>query len=233
MTPARTQQSPAPAQTDPAQATPGAPTLHLQDLPPDPHTPTPAEAEQQRQQAALNAAMRLASMEAGWGPSMDSPGLSIALAEVKRTKTPGGSTQITYQITGSGFAPDEKLLLVRWPLNSEAQTMMGGISFDAKGIAVCTAPAPAQATLPPATATPQGTARGYGSGRWIERRPRPESGQHAGGERASSELHGDDAAATACGSGGDGGVWRGDSGGGDERGPEARRGEQRDSVPHR
>jgi len=73
---------------------------------------------------------------------MDSPGLSIALAEVKRTKTPGGSTQITYQITGSGFAPDEKLLLVRWPLNSEAQTMMGGISFDAKGIAVCTAPAP-------------------------------------------------------------------------------------------
>lgn len=176
MTPPRTQQSPAPAQTDPAQATPGAPTLHLQDLPPDPHTPTPAEAEQQRQQAALNAAMRLASMEAGWGPSMDSPGLSIALAEVKRTKTPGGSTQITYQITGSGFAPDEKLLLVRWPLNSEAQTMMGGISFDAKGIAVCTAPAPAQATLPPATATPQGTAEATVPAGGLSAAPAPRAG---------------------------------------------------------
>src|ERR1700689_2577517 len=98
MTPPRAQQSPAPTQSDPAQATPGAPTLHLQDLPPDPHTPTPAEAEQQRQQAALNAAMRLATMQAGWGPSMDSPGLSIALAEVRRTKTPDGSAQITYQI---------------------------------------------------------------------------------------------------------------------------------------
>src|SRR5580698_1999569 len=58
--PAPAQQSPAPAQS-PGQS---GPTLHLQDLPPDPHTPTPAEAEQQRQQGALNAAMRLATLEA-------------------------------------------------------------------------------------------------------------------------------------------------------------------------
>jgi hypothetical protein len=176
MTPPRTQQSPAPAQTDPAQATPGAPTIHLQDLPPDPHTPTPAEAEQQRQQAALNAAMRLASMEAGWGPSMDSPGLSIALAEVKRTKTPDGSTQITYQITGSGFAPDERLLLVRWPLNSEAQTLMGGIQFDAKGVAVCAAPARAQATLPPATAKPDATEQAAAPAGGLSAAPAPRVG---------------------------------------------------------
>ncbi|MGB9032372.1 MAG: hypothetical protein WCC27_19765, partial [Acidobacteriaceae bacterium] len=151
---APSQQNQAPA---PAAPTRSSPTLQLQDLPPDPHTPTPAEAEQQRQEAALNAAMRLATMEAGWGPTMDSPGLSIALAEVKRTKTPDGLTQITYQITGSGFAPGERLLLMRWPLNSEAQTMMGGIQFNAKGVAVCTAPA--QATPAPAgAATPDAAA---------------------------------------------------------------------------
>jgi len=174
MTPPRTQQSPAPAQTDPAQSTPGAPTLHLQDLPPDPHTPTPAEAEQQRQQAALNAAMRLATMEAGWGPSMDSPGLSIALAEVKRTKTPEGSTRITYQITGSGFAPEERLRLVRWPLNSEAQTLMGGIKFDAQGIAVCSAAAPAQATPAAATADAAAPAAAPASG--LSAAPTPSAG---------------------------------------------------------
>jgi hypothetical protein len=168
--PAPAQQSPAPAQS-PGQS---GPTLHLQDLPPDPHTPTPAEAEQQRQQGALNAAMRLATLEAGWGPGMDSPGLSIALAEVKRTKTTDGSTQITYQITGTGFAPDERLLLVRWPLNSEAQTVMRGIGFGAKGIAVCTAPA--QAAPSPAAATPDATTPAASPASGLSAAPSPSGG---------------------------------------------------------
>jgi hypothetical protein len=127
----------------------------LQDLPPDPHTPSAAEQEQQHQQAVLNAAMRLASMQAHWGPDMSSPGLSIALAEVGRTKTAQG-TSITYQITGSGFAPDQKLMLVRWPLNAEAHSVMSGIVFDAKGIAICgeTAPVPSPATLDPSLEAP-------------------------------------------------------------------------------
>lgn len=147
ITPAQSGQ-PAPAQTKPA-----TPPLQLQDLPPDPHTLSPAEQEQLRQQQILNAAMRLATMQAHWGPEMSTPGLSIALAEVRRTKTPEGTTQITYQITGSGFSPDEKLSLVRWPLNTDEQTLMSGINFDAKGVAVCAAaPAPAQPASPAATA---------------------------------------------------------------------------------
>lgn len=119
--------------------------------------------------------MRLATMEAGWGPTMDSPGLSIALAEVKRTKTPDGLTQITYQITGSGFAPGERLLLMRWPLNSEAQTMMGGIQFNAKGVAVCTAPA--QATPAPAgAATPDAAARAAAPAGGLSPAPAPNTG---------------------------------------------------------
>lgn len=169
--PAPSQQNPAPAQSAPAQS---SPTLQLQDLPPDPHTPTPAEAEQQRQQAAINAAMRLATLQAGWGPSMDSPGLSIALAEMKRTKMPEGSTQIRYQITGSGFAPGERLLLVRWPLNSEAQTLMGGIQFDAKGVAVCTAAVPAKA--PAAAAAPDSTGQSGTPASGLSAAPAPQTG---------------------------------------------------------
>lgn len=144
--PPSTQQNSTPAPSAPAQTT--QPKLQLQDLPPDPHTPTPAELEEQHQQQVLQGAMRLASVEAHWGPEMDSPGVSLAVNEVKRAKTPEGATQITYQMTGSGFAPSDKLMLVRWPLNAEAHTVMGGINVDAKGMVVCGAAAPAQSALP-------------------------------------------------------------------------------------
>ncbi len=101
--PPSTQQNSTSTPVAPAQTT--QPKLQLQDLPPDPHTPTPAELEQQRQQQVLQGALRLASVEAHWGPEMDSPGVSLAVTEVKRTKTPEGATQITWQMTGSGFAP--------------------------------------------------------------------------------------------------------------------------------
>lgn len=172
----QTPQNPAPTQTPPAQNQPATPPLQLHDLPPDPRTPTPAEAEQQHQQAQLNAAIRVASLQARWGPGMSTPGFSIALAEVRRSKTAEGNTQITYHVTGSGFSPDERLVLVRWPLNSDVETLMGGIGLDAKGTAVCadtaqptppadaaagsapqstpSAPAPGAATTPPPANAP-------------------------------------------------------------------------------
>ena len=73
--------------------------------------------------------MRLATLQARWGPDMDTPGLSISLTEVRRAKSAEGTTQLTYQITGSGFPPDEKLTLVRWPLDGEARPVMGGLNF--------------------------------------------------------------------------------------------------------
>jgi len=115
--------------------TPGTP-LQLHDLPPEAHTLTPAEQQQQKQQEALNAAVRLASLQAHWGPQMTTAGLTLAMTEVSRTKTAEG-TQITWHLTGSGFAPTEKLMLVRWPLDAQAKVLMGGIGFNAKGIAVC------------------------------------------------------------------------------------------------
>jgi hypothetical protein len=130
-------QSSSPQQNpQPTPAQPSAPKLQLQDLPPDPHTPTAAEVEQQHQQAVINAAMRLAMMQARWGPGMDNPGLSMELTETGRVKTPEG-TKITYRIAGTGFTADDRMMLVRWPLNAEATPVMGGINFDAKGVAIC------------------------------------------------------------------------------------------------
>lgn len=131
----------------PGQKQPAAP-LQLQDLPPDAHTPTPAELAQQRQQQALAAAERLASVEAHWGPDMSTPGLSINLTEVSRDKMPDGTTQISYHITGSGFSAADRLALVRWPLNSQSQAVMDGIAFDTAGTAVCGAPLAAQPSAP-------------------------------------------------------------------------------------
>jgi hypothetical protein len=143
--PNTTSQQPAGASTKPA-----PPKLELHDLPPEPHTMTPAEEEQERQQQAVNAAMRLAALQAHWGPQMSTPGLSIEMKELARTKTPEG-TQLQYQITGTGFAPTDKLMLLRWPLNGAAKVMMGGIAFNAKGVAVCNDTPGAQALADAAT----------------------------------------------------------------------------------
>jgi hypothetical protein len=150
---APSQTPPAPQQTAPPPSQPPAPSLQLHDLPAEPHTPTPAEAEQQRRQAEVNAAARVADLQAHWGPEMDTPGYSMALTEAARTKAADGTTQITYHITGSGFPVDEKLILIRWPLNVSTQTIMGGIGFNANGIAVCT-DAPPPAATPAADAAP-------------------------------------------------------------------------------
>jgi hypothetical protein len=112
------------------------PKLQLQDLPPDARTLTPAEQQQQKEQEAMNAAVRLASLQAHWGPQMTTAGLSLTMNEVTRTKTAEG-THITYRLTGSGFSPTDKLMLIRWPLDAQAKVLMGGIGFDVAGMAVC------------------------------------------------------------------------------------------------
>lgn len=144
--PAATQQQNSGTQPQAPSSTTGAtaPRLQLQDLPPDPHTLTPAEQERARQEQALNAALRLASLQAHWGAEMSTPGLAITMTEQSRTKGANG-TEISYQITGSGFTPADKLMLVRWPLDGQAKAVMGGIGFDANGVAVCNDAPAAQA----------------------------------------------------------------------------------------
>lgn len=157
--------SPQPSQTAPGQTQSGsAPSLRLQDLPPDAHTLTPAEEAQAREQQALTAAIRLASIQAQWGRGMSTPGLSMSLVEVGRTKAADGTTQISYHITASGFTPGDSLGLIRWPLNTQAHKVMTGLTLTPEGLAICappqaspsapsSAPASAAANAPSCTTT--------------------------------------------------------------------------------
>lgn len=140
--------APAQSQTSPTQ-----PKLQLEDLPPEPHTPTPEELAAQREQRAIAAAERLGTIQAHWGPALSTPGLSISLSEVGRDKQPDGATQVTYHITGSGFSPGDRLSLVRWPLDSQSQIVMDGIAINSSGVAVCGTPLPPALDAPGTTAS--------------------------------------------------------------------------------
>lgn len=142
-----------PPQTAPAQ-TQSAPSLQLHDLPPDAHTPTPAEEAQAREQQALNAAVRLASIQAQWGRGMSTPGLSMSLVETGRTKSAAGATEISYHVTATGFTPGDSLGLIRWPLNGGAHKVMSGLALTSEGVVVCAPPsaAPSAPSSAPASA---------------------------------------------------------------------------------
>lgn len=135
---------------------PAAP-LKLENLPPDPHTPTPEElaarqAEQQRAQI-----VRVAAAQANWGPKTSAPGMALAMKEMARTKTASG-TQITYRLMGTGFPAGAKLTLLRWPLNQNVTPVMDGIVLDASGMAVCAAPPANAGTEAPAATAPSAIA---------------------------------------------------------------------------
>ncbi len=141
------QSSPAPAQSA-AQAPASSSStqqLKLEDLPPDPHTPT---AEEEAEQAAARQraqVMRLATSMANWGPKASSPGINLTMKETARVKG-AASTLITYRLAATGFAPGTRLTLLRWPLNSGVLAVMNGIVIDASGMAVCGPPAAAANT---------------------------------------------------------------------------------------
>jgi hypothetical protein len=139
-------------QSAPPGQTPAAPSLQLQNLPADAHTPTPEEEAKIRHQQALEVAMRLAALQAHWGSDMSTPGLSMSLLEVGRTKAADGTTQLSYHITATGFTPGDSLSLIRWPLDSEAHPVMSGLSLDPTGTAICPPPAPAVAPSAPSAA---------------------------------------------------------------------------------
>jgi hypothetical protein len=143
----QTQQQAAPATQSPS-SNGSTPQLKLENLPPDPRTPTAEEeaaqaAERQRAQIA-----RVATSMANWGPKASSPGITLTMKETGREKAALG-TLITYRLASTGFAPGTRLTLLRWPLNQGVTAVMNGIVIDASGTAVCGSPAPAVSAPPP------------------------------------------------------------------------------------
>jgi len=123
----------------PAASQSATPPLKLEDLPPEPHTLTPEEQAAQAADRARLQIEQLAVAQNKWGPADSTPGLSLTLKEIGRTQTATG-TQITYHILGTGFSPDMKLTLLRWPLNQGVEKVMDGLSVNLAGIAVCDGP---------------------------------------------------------------------------------------------
>jgi hypothetical protein len=135
--------------------------LKLENLPRDPHTPTPEEeaaAEAARQRAQIS---RVALAMANWGPKASSPGVTLTMKEVSREKVASG-TMLTYRLTANGFAPGTRLTLLRWPLNQGVTPVMNGTVIDASGTVVCGAPAPA-VSAPSAQGTGSDQASGTGA----------------------------------------------------------------------
>jgi hypothetical protein len=155
-------QQQAPAQTQAPAVQSSTPQLKLENLPPDPHTPTAEEqaaAEAARQRAQVQ---RVAMAMANWGPKMSSPGITLTMKETGREKAASG-TIITYHLMATGFAPGTRLTLLRWPLNQNVNAVMNGIVIDASGTAVCGPPAPSP-SAPSPTGADSNSASGTGSG---------------------------------------------------------------------
>lgn len=110
--------------------------------------------QEERARQVMAAASRLATAEARWGPAISTPGISVSLIELNRTKSPQGATHVVYQIASSGFKPGEKLSLIRWPLDGAARTVLDGLTVNAQGIAVCSAAVPGQAKKRAAAPSP-------------------------------------------------------------------------------
>lgn len=132
--------TPATGQSAPAATQPAAP-LKLENLPADPHTPTPEQLAEQKRQQQIAAINRMVTAQARWGAPISSPGIVLNMKETGRTKTPAG-TEITYQLAATGFTAGEKLTLTRWPLDGNIQTVLDGLTVGPSGQAICAASSP-------------------------------------------------------------------------------------------
>ena len=69
-----------------------------------------------------------------WGKN--SPGISLALREGPRQKTAQG-TLLMYNVLGRGFPSGIAYELWQWKAGQEPKKMMQGVSFDERGVMVC------------------------------------------------------------------------------------------------
>ena len=147
----------------PAPSGPPAP-LVLHNLTPEPHTPSPAELKKEQQERLITELSQLATREANWGPAISHPGMSLTLKEIGRKPTPNG-TLLSYHILATGYTPDMRLTLFRWPLDGQIEHVMSGIVVNSSGLAVCgiAAPGPSAPTDAAPTATAQAGATQIGA----------------------------------------------------------------------
>jgi hypothetical protein len=69
-----------------------------------------------------------------WGKN--SPGVTLALHEGPRQKTPQGIL-LLYNVLGKGFPSGIPYSLWQWKAGQEPKKLMDGVSFDDRGVVVC------------------------------------------------------------------------------------------------
>lgn len=81
-----------------------------------------------------------------WGKG--SPGVELQANEISREHTASG-TELTYTLTGKGFAPNLTYSLWGWIPGHKPQRAIDGVTFDSKGMVICDPKAPVCKTETP------------------------------------------------------------------------------------
>lgn len=79
---------------------------------------------------------KLAAMQRAWGTSMNSPGATLALTEMSRSKV-NGHTIVKYRMQASGLPLEKVYSLVNWQIGGQPQVHLEGVTINEAGIAVC------------------------------------------------------------------------------------------------
>lgn len=71
-----------------------------------------------------------------WRPRCSTPGLTLALQEIKR-ETTAGRTSVEYRLLPAGFPRDRIFTVWAWPVGSKPVALVTGFSPDSTGALVC------------------------------------------------------------------------------------------------
>jgi hypothetical protein len=79
---------------------------------------------------------QLIAMQRAWGPKTNSTGAMLTLMEAARATVQGHAT-VSYQMVTSGLPKEKTYSLVMWQIGGQPQGVMGGVTVDASGTAIC------------------------------------------------------------------------------------------------
>lgn len=79
---------------------------------------------------------QLVAMQRAWGPKTNSAGATLALKEESRSIT-NGHAIVRYRMITAGLPNDKTYSLVMWQTGGQPQGVMGGVTIDATGTAIC------------------------------------------------------------------------------------------------
>jgi hypothetical protein len=84
----------------------------------------------------VESVQQLVAMQRAWGPKTNSAGATLTLTEGSRSIA-NGYALVRYRMMTSGLPKDKTYSLVMWQTGGQPQGVMGGVTIDASGTAIC------------------------------------------------------------------------------------------------